>query len=107
VYGWNVATHRAAEEFSTLENAGKPGFALAGSGSATVLTPPLYAPGASYRVSLSGSGITSSAVLTARADRRLEIEVPLGPSNPYQEYTAEAEATGTAVYTTTATIKKL
>jgi hypothetical protein len=48
----------------------------------------------------------SSATLTASPDGRLEVEVPLGPSNPYQEYTAEAEATGTAVYATNVTIKR-
>ncbi len=106
VYGWNVAMHRTAREFSTLESAGASGFALAGSGSGTVVTAPLYAPGASYAVTLRGTGIASTAVVTAGADRRLEIEVPLGPSNPYQEDTAEAIATGTAVYTTTVTVKR-
>src|SRR5205807_3009601 len=44
VYRWSVTTHRTAREFSTLENASKRGFALAGSGSATVVTPPVYKP---------------------------------------------------------------
>src|SRR5438128_1024864 len=107
VFGWSVAMHRTAEEFSTLENASKRGFALAGSGSGTVLTPPVYTAGTQYAVTLHGQGIDTSTTVTARADRRLEIEVPLGPPNPYQEDTVEAIATGTAVYTTTVSIAKL
>jgi S-formylglutathione hydrolase FrmB len=107
VFGWSVAMHRTAEEFATLESASKRGFALAGSGSGTVLTPPVYVAGAHYAVRLHGQGINTGTTVTASADRRLEIEVPLGPANPYQEYTAEATATGTAVYTTTVSISKL
>jgi hypothetical protein len=44
--------------------------------------------------------------VTAGPDRRLALEVPLGPPNPYQEDTAEAIATGTATYTTTVSISK-
>jgi S-formylglutathione hydrolase FrmB len=106
VFGWSVAMHRTAEEFSTLQNAGTSGFALAGSGSGTVLTAPVYTPGASYLVTLEGPHASASGTLVARADRRLEIDVPLGPANPYQEYTAEAQATGTAVFTTNVTIKR-
>ena len=99
--------HRTAEEFSTLENASKRGFALAGSGSGTVLTPPVYTAGAAYAVTMHGQGIEQSATVTAGPDRRLALEVPLGPPNPYQEDTAEAIATGTAVYTTSVSIAKL
>jgi S-formylglutathione hydrolase FrmB len=106
VFRWSVAMHRAAEEFSTLERAGKSGFALSGSGSGTVVTPPVYRAGASYLVTLRGTGIASTATLIAGPDRRLSIEVPLGPSNPYQQDTAEAEATGTTVFTTTVTVKR-
>jgi S-formylglutathione hydrolase FrmB len=105
VYGWSVTTHRAAREFSTLENASKRGFALAGSGSGTVLTAPLYAPGGRYRATLSGDRVKSHTVtVTATPGGRLRIEVALGPANPYQEDTAQAQAAGTAVYTTTARI---
>ena len=101
VYGWSVTTHRTAREFSTLENASSRGFSLAGSGSGTVLTPPAYKPGDRYRVTLSGDKVTSHTItVVARRDRRLQIEVPLGPPNPYQEDTAQAQAAGTQVYTT-------
>jgi S-formylglutathione hydrolase FrmB len=105
VYGWTVATHRTAREFSTLENASARGFALAGSGSATVTTPAIYRPGVRYRVTLSGDKVSSHTVTsTAGRGRRLKIQVPLGPSNPYQQDTAQAQAAGTVVYTTTVRI---
>jgi S-formylglutathione hydrolase FrmB len=106
VFGWTVTMHRTAEEFSTLEEAGKRGFALAGSGSGTVVTPPMFVPGASYQLTLRGQ--TASSILTAVADAagRLQVEVPLGPSNPYQQDTVEAMATGTSVYTTLVSIAR-
>jgi S-formylglutathione hydrolase FrmB len=107
VYGWEVITHRAAREFSTLQAASTRGFALAGSGSATVFTPAAYKRGARYMVTLFGDQTASRTVeLTPARDRRLGIEVPLGPSNPYQQDTAQAQAAGTAVYTTMVTIKR-
>jgi hypothetical protein len=39
VFGWRVAMHRGAAEFSTLAGAGTGGFTLRGSGTATVTTP--------------------------------------------------------------------
>jgi S-formylglutathione hydrolase FrmB len=107
VYGWAVTTHRAVREFSTLEHAASRGFALAGSGSATVLTPALYARRARYRVRLSGPNAGGVRVLRAGRDRRLRIDVPLGPPNRYQEYTPQAEAAGTNVYTTSVTITRV
>ena len=105
VYGWTVATHRTAREFSTIENASGRGFALAGSGSATVTTPAVYRPGTRYRVTLSGDKVSSHTVTTsAGRDRRLVIQVPLGPPNPYQQDTAQAQAAGSVVYTTTVRI---
>lgn len=107
VFGWSVTMHRTAEEFSTLEGASSRGFALAGSGSGTVITPAQYPPGRSYRLTLRGEGGSSSrATATADGEGRLHIEVPLGPPNPYQQDTAEAIAAGTAVYTTTVSIAK-
>ncbi len=100
IYGWHVTMHRAAEEFSTLENADVRGFALSGSGSATVITPPLYAARASYRVTLHGPRVHRTIRVRARANRRLRINVPLGPANRYQQYTAAADAAGRAVFTT-------
>ena len=105
VYGWRVHMHRRAREFSTLANADRGGFDLSGSGWATVLTPATYRPGARYRVSMAGdAGVRRTLVLRAGRDRRLELRVTLGPANPYQQDTAQAQAHGTAVYTTTVSI---
>jgi diacylglycerol O-acyltransferase / trehalose O-mycolyltransferase len=106
VYGWSVHTHRDAREFSTLARAGCRGFTLSGSGSASVRTPACLAPDARYRVGLAGDNVDSK--LNARASRngRLRIDVPLGPSNPYQQYTAAADVAGTAVYNTRVTIRR-
>ncbi|HUH81892.1 MAG TPA: alpha/beta hydrolase family protein [Solirubrobacteraceae bacterium] len=106
VFGWTVTMHRTAEEFSTLEEADAHGFELAGSGSGSVVTPPDFRPARGYLVTLRGREGTSSELVTADADGRLHVEVPLGPPNPYQQDTAEALAAGSPVYTTTATIAK-
>ena len=107
VYDWQVGTHRTAREFSTLTTDGNGGFSLSGSGSASVATPAVYRPGRTYSVRMSGDAITGRYdLLTAAADRRLHLVVPLGPANPYQQETAPAQATGTAVYTTTVVIRE-
>jgi S-formylglutathione hydrolase FrmB len=105
VFGWGISMHRRAEEFSTLGHADGGGFALSGSGSATVLTPRGYRRGARYRVTLRGRRIHRDEIVRTGHDGRLRIEVPLGPSNPYQEYTPQAIVAGTKVYTTTVRIE--
>jgi hypothetical protein len=79
VYGWTVAMHRTAMEFSTLANADRRGFSILGSGSAVVTTPPDYIAGRSYRVIMRGDTVASTAEVTADAAGRLH--VPLGPAN--------------------------
>jgi S-formylglutathione hydrolase FrmB len=108
VYGWTVSLHRTAREFSTLKNASRWSFSLAGSGSATVLTPPVYKRRARYTVELSGAQVPRhTLVLTARRGGRLKLEIPLGPANPYQQDTVQAQLAGTMVFTTTVKIHKL
>lgn len=107
VFGWQVSMHRAVREFSTLREAGPNGFALDGSGSATVRTPARYARHARYRVTVrSAAGTTVQSVRTGR-DRWLTIALPLGPSNTVQEYPADGPATSTTVYTTRVSIRRL
>jgi S-formylglutathione hydrolase FrmB len=106
IYGWHVAMHRTAEEFSTLKNANDRDFAIAGSGSATVITPRFFAARASYRVTLRGTRVHRTIRATADASGRLHIEVPLGPANRYQQFTAGADVAGTAVYTTRVAIRR-
>jgi S-formylglutathione hydrolase FrmB len=105
VYGWDVTIHRTAREFSTLAGASCRGFAVSGSGSATVGTPACYKRGSRYLVTMTGPHASSSAVVTIGNDRRLVLDVPLGPANPYQEETAQSEVAGTAVYTTYVKVK--
>lgn len=105
VFGWSVQMHRTALEFSTLEHATRGGFALSGSGSATVTTPPDYRAGSRHRVTVRLPGRSVSRTLTADTGGRLHIPVLLGPANPYQADTAEALAAGSHTYTTEVVIR--
>lgn len=106
VYGWTVTTHRAAREFSTLTTDGTGGFTLSGSGSATVETPAIYQPGRTYDVRFNGDKVATKTIeVVAGSDHRLRLDVPLGPSNAYQQETIPAQVAGTAVYTTTVAIR--
>jgi S-formylglutathione hydrolase FrmB len=107
VYGWQVAMHRDAREFSTLEVTGVRHLILSGSGSGMVLTPASFSPGRRYQVHISGTAGDRTLIVPAGSDRRLSLDVPLGPANPYQQDTAQAQAAGTAVYTTTVTISRV
>jgi S-formylglutathione hydrolase FrmB len=117
-YGWRVHMDRQALEWSELRDARRDGFALRGSGSGSVTTPPLYAPGRTVDVQVArGEGVESKRVRVPD-DCRLRLAVPLGPGNPHQQYTAQArvhgiqesletpgtapsdDTSGTAVYTT-------
>jgi len=104
-FGWTVAIDRVAEEFSTLQNANADGFALSGSGSAIVKTPPDFQPGRQYTVRFHGASFTLSGTTTADKAGSLTLIVPLGPPNPFQEFTLNALATGTKSYTTTVEIR--
>ena len=103
IYGWRVAMHRTAEEFSTLEQANRRGFALAGSGTATVLTPPFFVRHARYTVTLRTGRFKRTIEARPSRKRRLRIKVPLGPSSPRQQFTAGATTT---VFTTNVRIRR-
>jgi S-formylglutathione hydrolase FrmB len=85
VYGWAVELKRSQREFSTLAAAGCDGFALTGTGAATVTTAPCYTKGARYRVTIDGS----SSVVTADATRRLTLSLPLTGGTAYVTITKE------------------
>ena len=69
------------------------------------MTPAIYKARRAYRIRLSGDRTPDHTLtVTAGADRRLRLSVPLGPPNPYQQDTAQAQAAGTSVYTTTVTV---
>jgi S-formylglutathione hydrolase FrmB len=82
-YGWRVDVRRPALEFSRLEAADARGFALAGSGEATVTTPRFFRARRFYRVKV---GDDRPQRLRAGRDRRLRIVVPLGAGNQEQQY---------------------
>jgi S-formylglutathione hydrolase FrmB len=98
VYGWSVKVKRPALEFSRLAKAGRRGFTLSGSGSATVTTPARYVPRRTYAVTVRGS----TRRLEANAHGRLRIAVPLGRGNPVQQFTPGAT---TRVFKASVTIR--
>lgn len=76
-WGWSVALQRPARGFSHLRYARRSGFALTGSGIATVHTASLFTPGAPVRVRQRGPVLLSRDTLTADSSGRLQIIVPL------------------------------
>ncbi len=88
VYGWDLRFPRAVAEFGTVNVTSPTRFTVSGSGVATVITPPVFARRATYRVA-----IGSDSVLV-RADRagHLLLRVDLGPSHAEQQYTPAAQA---------------
>lgn len=96
-FGWRVATHRPAREFSTLSRAGRTGFTLAGSGSATVVTPRSFAPRGRYCIIATRSSATRTVTSATSRSGRLRVTVKLGPGNVRQQFTSAAV---TKVFTT-------
>jgi hypothetical protein len=77
-WGWSVSlTRTTPQQFSSLQAAGPRGFTLQGSGTALVVTPPNYRPGARMRVRASGSAGSSTQILTVSRTRRLHIALPV------------------------------
>lgn len=70
-WGWTVSWQRsAAQDWSALTDAGPSGFTLDGAGTATVVTPAFYRPGAVLRA--------NGAVVRADRTGRLHLTVALG-----------------------------
>ena len=70
VYGWRVERESKSVAWTRLDDAARYGFTFAGSGRATVTTPPLYEPGAPYAA--------SSTTLVADEAGRLHVPLALG-----------------------------
>lgn len=100
VYGWRVRMRRKAREFSALRKATCHSFTVQGSGSASVGTPPCLRPRTTYAFTIRGEPGMQSRAGLVRSDRRgrVRLKVPLGPANPFQQYTPQAEAAGTKVF---------
>jgi S-formylglutathione hydrolase FrmB len=97
-YGWSLSIKRPVLEFSRLAKAGRAGFELSGSGSATVTTPPAYAKRGHYLITVAkGRAKPDSYRVIATRGGRLHVVVPLGPPNKAQQY---APGATTKVFTT-------
>jgi len=86
IRGWNVTIHRRALEFSRLSDATARGFDLAGSGTATVVTPGRYRPRSAHAITIQPEkGPVLRRTKRADARGRLRIDLPLGPRNKGQQ----------------------
>lgn len=100
-FGWDVAIERPARELATLADASARGFTLSGSGTAIVLTPRVFIPGATATVRVHSPATDRTEQPRAGEDGRLRIAVPLGPGNADQQFTAGSV---TRVFTAQVTI---
>ena len=64
------------------------------------MTPPDYAPNSTAVVHTTGTGVDRTQTVRADAGGRLPLVVPLGAGNQFQQFTPEAMAAGTKVFTT-------
>jgi S-formylglutathione hydrolase FrmB len=80
-WGWSVSVSRpAAQQFSSLRDAGAGGFFLDGTGTATVTTPAVYAPGSPATVTVAAPSGTTARLATVDNSGHLTISVPLDGS---------------------------
>ena len=78
-WGWSVSLRPAAPRFSVLRRAGRHGFALAGTGAATVVTRRSYRRRAVLRVTVADARGRRVRRLHADSAGRLHVRVRLGP----------------------------
>jgi S-formylglutathione hydrolase FrmB len=104
IWGWQVkADPQRALEFMQIQNAGRSGLTLIGSGTTGVETPPFFRGRRAVAVS---TGDSTEIVAPDRSGR-LSFTVDLGSPHRYQQYTPAAEAVGenTSAYFTTRTVR--
>jgi S-formylglutathione hydrolase FrmB len=87
-WGWRFTAHRESTEFTYLDDVGPDGLKVAGSGRLRVVSPPLYVPGAAYRVG-QGAGVRE---LSADSAGRLRFTVGLGRAHRRQQLRFDAAA---------------
>jgi S-formylglutathione hydrolase FrmB len=104
VFGWSVRLDRPVLEVSRLADATSRGFVLRGTGKAVVRTPASYHPGQALDVVVRDVTGTHTSHLSAGHDGRVTVPVDLGAANPFQQDTAPARLTGTAVHEARVTI---
>jgi S-formylglutathione hydrolase FrmB len=98
LYGWVVQTERKAIEFSALEVADLHNFTIIGSGSAVVHTPKIAKPNVAVQVTITNRtrpDLSKTIGLKTDSEGRLAVPATLGPSNPFQQYTREANTAAT------------
>lgn len=99
-FDWSVKLDRLATEFSRLQVDGARRFGLSGSGEAVIRTPATLHTGRAYQVTVRRDGQLERTTARANQRGRLRIAITLGPSNPDQQYTPEAQLNGTDVFRT-------
>ena len=77
-FGWSVGVLHDQPGFTQLHYASRRGFALTGTGSASVRTPPLYDAGAHVRVRMRARAFSSTSNVVIDESGRLRLTVPLG-----------------------------
>jgi S-formylglutathione hydrolase FrmB len=88
VFGWTFAAERDVTEFLYVEDAGRGGLKLRGSGKVHVVTPPVYQPGSWHLLTAPAIGVTVWPNLAvADAEGRVSFTVNLGWSHVLQQYT--------------------
>jgi S-formylglutathione hydrolase FrmB len=95
VWGYDVTVNRPNEEFLNVLGARRDArdLILAGTGSATISTPPVFRPGRSYELVITpGGGTATARTLTADGGGRLRYDVALGSTRPYDERRALVDA---------------
>lgn len=76
-WDWGVAVHRStAERLTTLKDASATGFSFVGANAATIVTPPVYTPGATRSVRVARGLAAYTTSIVADAAGRLTIAVP-------------------------------
>lgn len=99
LYGWSTQIDRKAVEFSALEVTDRMNFAFVGSGKAVVRTAVVGKPNRSMRVAITNRDnreLSKTIMLRSDAHGRLTVPLDLGPANPFQQYSPEAEAAASA-----------
>lgn len=87
IFDWTFTAERDVTEFLYVEDAGRGGLKLRGSGKVQVVTPPVYHPGSWHLLTAPAIGVTVSPNLAvADTEGRLSFSVYLGPSHAFQQY---------------------
>jgi S-formylglutathione hydrolase FrmB len=82
-WGWSVDVQRSAvQQFSDLSGAGRDGFTLRGTGTATVITPGFYPPGSVSTVTIASTLGSTATTAVADDGGRLHLTIPLGVDVP-------------------------